>query len=83
MSGNTIGANAPEHCYTRTTAAQKIKRSPDTLKRWQQQGICVPSTYMNAGKLKVWLYTEEDLLALKRTAKTQKPGRKPKKKQPN
>jgi DNA-binding transcriptional MerR regulator len=81
MGGNSIGAKAPEHAYTRTTAAKLVKRSPDTLKRWHKQGICVPSTNMKAGKLTVWLYTEDDLLTLRELAKTQKPGRPPKKKQ--
>ena len=79
MGGNSIGTKIPEHTYTRISAAKKVKRSPDTLRRWHQQGICIPSKRMKAGKLTVYLYTEEDIVAMKQLAKTQKPGR-PKKK---
>lgn len=79
MGGNSIGAKAPEHRYTRSYAAKLVNRSPDTLKRWHKQGVCVPSDKMTAGKLVVWLYTDDDMDVLKKAARTQKPGRKAKK----
>jgi DNA-binding transcriptional MerR regulator len=79
-AGNSIGLKNPKDTYTRNQAALIVERSYDTLRRWQRQGLCVPSQEMTAGKLKVWLYSESDLEQLKYLARTQKPGRVPKKK---
>jgi DNA-binding transcriptional MerR regulator len=78
MIGNGIGIKAPEGMHVRTDAARLIGRSPDTLKRWHQQGIAIPSECMQAGKLRVWLYTAEDIEHLKEIAASQRPGRKAK-----
>ena len=77
-AGNSIGLKTPANAYTRAKAAKKVNRSPDTLKRWHKQGIAVPSQRMQAGKLTVWLYSDADMRALRKVARTQKPGRKPK-----
>ncbi len=77
-TGNSIGANTPEHTYTRSRAAYQLNRSVSTLIRWHKQGLYVPSASMQSGKLKVWLYTEADIAALKTLSRAQKPGRKPK-----
>lgn len=75
-TGNSIGAITPENMHTRSKAAWLVNRSPDTLKRWHRQGLCVPSGSMQAGQLKVWLYSDTDIHRLKEIAKSQKPGRK-------
>jgi len=77
-AGNSIGAKTPDSWYTRSRAARLVNRSPDTLKRWHKSGLCIPSGNMSAGKLKVWLYSDGDIQALKEVARNQKPGRKPK-----
>lgn len=78
-TGNGIGRQTPPHRHTRVAAAHLTGRSVDTLKRWHKKGLMVPSDYMQAGKLKVWLYTDEDILRLRKVASSQRPGRKPKK----
>ncbi len=75
-SGNSIGANTPEHYYTRSRAAYQVNRSTDTLKRWHKNGLCIPSASMQAGKLTVWLYSDDDIKRLREVARNQKPGRK-------
>lgn len=77
-TGNGIGRQTPPHRHTRVAAAHLTGRSVDTLKRWHKKGLVVPSDYMQAGKLRVWLYTDDDILRLRKTAMTQRPGRKPK-----
>lgn len=77
-TGNSIGANVPERTYTRTRAAYLVNRSVSTIVRWHKEGLYVPSASMQSGKLKVWLYTDDDISALKQIARAQKPGRKPK-----
>jgi DNA-binding transcriptional MerR regulator len=74
--GNSIGRRAPDNTHTRVAAAYLVGRSVDTLKRWHKQGLCVPSQSMQAGKLRVWLYTDDDMMKLREVARKQKPGRK-------
>lgn len=76
-NGNSIGRRTPANMHTRVAAAYLVGRSVDTLKRWHKKGLAVPSQSMQAGKLRVWLYTDEDLLKLRDVAKYQRPGRKP------
>jgi DNA-binding transcriptional MerR regulator len=76
--GNSIETILPDKTYTRSKASKLVNRSTDTLKRWHHSGLLVPSTQMQAGKLRVWLYTEEDITKLKQIAATRRPGRKPK-----
>ena len=80
-NGNSIGRRTPDNRHTRVAAAYLVGRSVDTLKRWHKHGIAVPSESMQAGKLRVWLYTDEDVLTLRDVAKRQRPGRKPNRKE--
>lgn len=77
-SGNGIESVIPDGYYTRHKAAQKVGRSIDTLKRWQESGLFKPTHQTAVGGLNVWLYTEADIEAMKTIASEQKPGRKPK-----
>ena len=78
MSEKGIGACVPPGFYTRSQAARLVGRSVDTLKRWHKKDLVKPSSYIQAGSLKVWAYSEEDIGRLVAVAATQKPGRKPK-----
>lgn len=75
--GNSIGRRTPANTHTRVAAAYLVGRSVDTLKRWHKQGLVTPSQSMQAGKLRVWLYTDDDMMKLRDVAKRQRPGRKP------
>ena len=81
--GNSIGRRTPDNMHTRVAAAYLVGRSVDTLKRWHKQGLVVPSESMQAGKLRVWLYTDDDMMKLRDIAKRQRPGRKPGRKESN
>lgn len=63
--------------YTTSQAAEEVGRHPDTLKRWRDSGVGVPSEQATFGTTVVWLYTREDIEKLRKTARTMKPGRKP------
>lgn len=69
--------NIPEGTYTRQQVAEKIGRSHDTIRRWHKTGVFEPHEYLNFGSNKVWLYTEEDIQAMRRIAREQGPGRPP------
>lgn len=56
-----ISKLTPAGWYTRKAAATAIGRSRETIKRWEQLGLCSPSGYSQFGSLKVWLYHEDDL----------------------
>lgn len=47
--------------YSTQDVADWVGRSKDTIERWRREGILVPSRYMKVGRMKVWLYTEEDV----------------------
>lgn len=64
--------------YTVTEAAEKIGKSPDTLKRWRVTGVFVPSDSRTFGKVVVPLYTADDIKEMRKIAKTMRPGRKKK-----
>jgi hypothetical protein len=63
--------------YTRAQAAEIVGRSVDTIVRWDREGICSPSDSRDFGETTVPLYTQEDIEALKDTARNMKVGRKP------
>lgn len=63
--------------YTTSQAATMVGKHVDTVKRWRDSGVHVPSDEATFGTTKVWLYTREDIEQLKKIAKTMKPGRKP------
>lgn len=64
--------------YTTVQAAELIGKSPDTLRRWRDgpEPVYAPGHFAQFGKVKVPLYTREDIQAMKRIAKTMRPGRK-------
>lgn len=59
---------------TISEAAKQVGKSVDTLRRWAQQGHG-PSRTVRVGKLRVGIYSEEDIERLKEYAKTVRPGR--------
>lgn len=66
----------PDGMYTRAQAARLVGRSKDTIRRWHETGIFVPSHSHEYGKQRVWLYTDEDLAVMRRLAQEIRPGRK-------
>ncbi len=83
--GNGIGAVTPEGWHTRSEAARLVGRDPDTLKAWHRKAragdpaynAAVPSGQMKAGRLNVWLYSDQDIIDLRTFAANQKSGRRP------
>lgn len=66
----------PDGFYTRDMVAQIVGRSRDTIRRWTSEGGKFEPRYnMKVGKLKVWLFDDEDVEVLKGMAKTVRPGR--------
>ena len=63
--------------YTTSQAAELIGKHEDTVKRWRDNGIYVPTETRTFGKVSVPLYSSEDIKELKKIAKTMKPGPKP------
>lgn len=63
--------------YTTAQAARLVGRSTDTLKRWREDGVYVPSEHCNFGKVKVILYTDEDIVAMRKIADSLRPGPQP------
>lgn len=62
--------------YTVSQAAALVGKDVDTLKRWKRNGVFKPSDSRPFGKLDVDLYTSEDIKAMKKIARTMRPGRK-------
>lgn len=71
--GNSIGTKVPDGYHTRSKAAVLIGRHPDTLRKWRKEGMLIPSAWMKAGKLKVFLYDDEDIAEGKRIARGEIP----------
>lgn len=63
--------------YTTQQAADMIGRSRDTVKRWRIDGVHAPSDAKVFGSTLVYLYTPDDIRAMKSLTRTLKPGRKP------
>jgi hypothetical protein len=63
--------------YTTAQAAEMVGRSEDTLARWRKKNYVKASDEAAFGSITVPLYTDEDIEALRRLAKTLKPGRTP------
>lgn len=68
--------------YTVKDAAALVGRSPDTLRRWRQDGLLEPSETQSFGSTLVHLYTPDDLKELRKIAKVQRSGPKPKAQKP-
>lgn len=75
QSGNTIGATVPDGWHTMAKAARLVGRSRDTLRRWKDDDIFIPSGYMQSGQLQVALYSDADIEAMKELSKTLHPGK--------
>lgn len=60
-----ILAVVPDGWYTRKQVAERVGRSIDVIRDLHNQGIVVASGQMQAGQLKVWLYSEEDLASVR------------------
>lgn len=71
-------AKIPEGYYTRQQVADLIGRSKDTVRRWHIKGIYEASEAREISGVYVFLYTPEDVLAMRRIAKKTKRVRKPK-----
>lgn len=67
----------PEGWHSPGQAGKIIGRSKETLKRWMKDGTFTPSGYMLCGKLKVHLYSNEDIDELRDIAGNKKSGRPP------
>lgn len=63
--GNSIGRNVPEGWHTTAEAAKAVGRSADTLRRWRDADIFVPSGIMHYKALGVHLYSDEDIEKMK------------------
>lgn len=63
--------------YTTSQAAELIGRHEDTVKRWRDSGVFVPQHRERFGNTEVWLYTSDDIKAMKSIAREIRPGRKP------
>lgn len=68
----------PEGMYTRAQVAEKIGKSRDTVRRWHENGTYKATHQETFGDVTVWLYTEDDVRAMKQIARHLTPGRKPK-----
>ena len=62
----------PEGFYTRQQVADLIGRSKDTVRRWHINGVYRASEGREICGTYVFLYTNEDVLALKRLAKSKR-----------
>lgn len=67
----------PEGWHLVSEAAELVGRSADTLTRYRKEGTFIPSGHMKVGTLKVYLYSEADIVELKALAETIRPGPKP------
>ena len=60
--------------YTVSQAAERIDKSPDTIRRWIRKGLVSPET-VECGSQRVSVFTAEDLKALRQVGKSTKTGR--------
>lgn len=76
--GNSIGhiVDTMPGKYTVSQAAAMVGRSVDTLRRWREEGVFVPASTMtnSTGGVIAYLYSEEDIVALRKIAAEMKPG---------
>ena len=50
----------PDHS-TAAEVAEQCGRSKETIIRWRKSGLVVPSAFTMSGKVKVWLYSPDDV----------------------
>lgn len=70
-----IMAVIPDGWLTQSAVAKIVNRHPDTISTWRKQGVYRPSGYVLAGQTRVWLYSPEDVRAMRDIAKVRKAGR--------
>ena len=73
-----IGSLAPDGWYTVSQVSDKIGKSKETIKRWHRTGFYQATNQMKVGDLNVWVYSDDDVVALQKAMKTIKQGRPPK-----
>lgn len=73
-AGASIRDMVPDGWYLTSDAAAKVGKSVDTLRRYKRDAIFLPSGFMWAGTLKVALYSDKDIDALREVAAKQRPG---------
>jgi hypothetical protein len=56
--------------YLTAEAATTIGRSESTLVRWRKLGVLTPSLWYEAGNVRVWLYSDDDIQQGKALART-------------
>lgn len=66
---------APEGFYTRAEAAAKVGRSAVTLKRWHNTGRFIATHWRDTGDTGMWLYSDDDIEAMKKIAAEMPVGR--------
>lgn len=72
-------AKIPDGYYTRQQVADLIGKSKDTVRRWHIDGVYEASEAREIGGVYVFLYTPEDVLKMKRLAKSKRVRRDEKK----
>lgn len=71
-------AKIPEDMFTRQQVADLIGRSKDTVRRWHISGIYQATKGIQIGDAYVFLYDNDDVLAMKKLARNKR-VRKPEK----
>ena len=56
--------------YTTPQAAALVGRSVDTLRRWRSTGIYPATHKAKFGRLEVYLYSDEDIVAMRKILTT-------------
>ncbi|AKL88350.1 MerR-like transcriptional regulator [Gordonia phage GMA6] len=75
MEATGFMSQIPEGWFTRSQVAARIGKSVDTIRRWHASGIYKSTRQEQFGSVNVWLYSEEDVAAMKHIARTIRPGR--------
>jgi hypothetical protein len=70
----TVYDHVPEGMLSRREAGLLIGKSYDTIRRWHESGIYKSTNFAQMGKNLVHLYDPADIKAMKKLARTIKPG---------
>lgn len=70
-----IGNLAPDGWYTLSQASDLVGRSRETIKRWHSSGTYRATNQMRVGKLRVWVYSDEDIQNMREVAESMQFGR--------
>lgn len=79
--GGAIQRNIPKGYFTRSQVATEIGKSVDTVRRWHNDRIFRARKSKKFGNTRVWLYTRDDIEAMKVIASTLTAGAKPRPKE--